>query len=181
MKALVFERAGNPAEVLRLQDAPTPEPGFRQVRVRMLASPINPSDLLTIQGGYETALKFPAIPGFEGVGVVEAAGGGVIAWLRKGKRVALISRRGGTWAECVVVSAKHVIPVPEEIPVEQAATFFVNPMTAVAMTRNELQIPAGSWLLQTAAGSALGQMVIRLGKLHRFRTINVVRRKEQVE
>jgi NADPH:quinone reductase-like Zn-dependent oxidoreductase len=137
--------------------------------------------LLTIQGGYAAPLQPPAIPGYEGVGVVDAIGGGVIAWLRKGKRVALISQRGGTWAEHVVVAAKQVVPVPDSIPVEQAATFFINPMTAVAMIRRVLKVPAGSWVLQTAAGSALGQMVIRMAKLHGFRTINVVRRPEQVE
>jgi NADPH2:quinone reductase len=59
--------------------------------------------------------------------------------------------------------------------------FFVNPVTAVAMVRRELRVPPGSWLLQTAAGSALGQMVTRLGKLDGFRTINVVRRREQAD
>jgi len=181
LKALVFDRPGNPGEVLQSRDMPLPEPGFRQVRVRMLASPINPSDLLTIQGGYAAAPQYPAIPGYEGVGVVEAAGGGLLPRLRKGKRVALISQQGGTWAENVIVSAKHVVPVPDSIPAEQAATFFINPMTALAMTRRVLKVPPEAWLLQTAAGSALGQMVIRLGKLHGFRTINVVRRPEQVE
>src|SRR5262249_54871564 len=104
----------------------------------MLASPINPSDLLTIQGGYAAELQYPASPGYEGVGVAEEAGGGVLPWWRKGKRVALISQRGGTWAESVVVSAKHLVPVPESIPVEQAATFFINPMTALAMTQSVL-------------------------------------------
>jgi NADPH:quinone reductase-like Zn-dependent oxidoreductase len=181
LKALVFDRPGNPAEVLQLREVQAPEPRFGQVQVRMLASPINPSDLLTIQGGYAAVPQYPAIPGYEGVGVVEAAGGGPLPWLRKGKRVALISQRGGTWAEKVVVSAKQLVPVPESIPVEQAATFFINPMTALAMTQSVLNVPAGAWLLQTAAGSALGQMVIRLAKLNGFRTINVVRRPEQVE
>ena len=49
------------------------------------------------------------------------------------------------------------------------------------MAIHVLQIPAGAWLLQTAAGSALGRMVIRLGKQYGFRTINVVRRREQAE
>src|SRR5262245_36597639 len=52
MKAIVFERFGDPAEVLQVKELPTPEPGPGQVRVRILASPINPSDLMTVRGLY---------------------------------------------------------------------------------------------------------------------------------
>jgi NADPH:quinone reductase-like Zn-dependent oxidoreductase len=47
------------------------------------------------------------------------------------------------------------------------------------MTREVLKVPANAWLLQTAAGSALGRMIIRLGKLSGFRTLNIVRREAQ--
>src|SRR5439155_10231340 len=83
--------------------------------------------------------------------------------------------------EYAVVPARQLIPLPDDIPDEQAAAFFVNPASALAMTRYVLQVPAGEWLLQTAAGSALGRMVLRLGKHFGFRTINVVRRREQAE
>src|SRR5579871_4848447 len=127
MKAIVFDRPGDPAEVLQVRELPEPQPGFRQVRVRMLAAPMNPSDMLTVQGQYGKQPKLPATPGYEGVGVVEATGGGLLGWLRKGKRVAVIAEDGGTWAEKCVVSAKHVVPVPDEVPDEQAAMFFINP------------------------------------------------------
>jgi NADPH:quinone reductase-like Zn-dependent oxidoreductase len=81
----------------------------------------------------------------------------------------------------VVIPARAAVPVPADLSDEQAATFFVNPASAVVMTRDVLRIPRGAWLLQTAAGSALGRMVIRLGVKHGFRTINVVRRAEQAE
>jgi NADPH:quinone reductase len=81
----------------------------------------------------------------------------------------------------VVLPARQVVPVPRELPDDQAATFFVNPASALVMTRYVLKVPPGAWLLQTAAGSALGRMVIRLGRRDGFRTINVVRRREQVE
>ncbi len=181
MKAIVFDRHGDPADVLQVWDMPEPEPSFGQVRVRMLAAPINPSDLLTIEGRYSKVPQLPALPGYEGVGVVEKTGGGLLGRLRLGKRVAVISAHGGTWSEFCIVSAKHVVPMPEEISDEQAAMFFVNPITAVAMVRSALAVPPGEFLLQSAAGSALGQMVIRLGQTFGFRTINVVRRREQAE
>lgn len=182
MKRVVFDRTGPPAEVLHLQDdVPAPQPARGEVLVRMLASPVNPSDLMYIAGKYGLKPTFPATPGFEGVGIVEGTGGGLLGWLRKGKRVAVINDRVGNWAEYTVTKARQVVPVPHDISDEQAATFFVNPATAVAMTRKVLAVPRGEWLLQSAAGGELGKMVIRLGKLFGFRTLNVVRRREQVE
>ncbi len=182
MKRVVFDRTGSPAEVLRVEDdMPAPQPNRGEVLVRMLASPINPSDLMYVSGNYGLTPSLPATPGFEGVGIVEATGGGVLGWLRKGKRVAVINDRIGNWAEYTVTKARQVIPVPDDLSDEQAATFFVNPATALVMTQDILRVHRGKWLLQSAAGSALGQMVIRLGKKYGFRTLNVVRRREQVE
>ncbi len=181
MRAVVFERFGEPAEVLQVRDVPVPQPGPGQVRVRMLASPVNPSDLLTVRGQYGHRPHLPATPGYEGVGVVEAAGPGLLGRLRVGRRVAVLNGRGGNWQEQVLVPARQVIPVSPALSDEQAATFFVNPASALVMTRWVLQIPPGAWLLQTAAGSALGRMVIRLGRQEGFRTLNVVRRREQAE
>lgn len=179
MKAVVFDRFGEPAEVLHVQDVPQLEPGPGQVRVRMIASPVNPSDLLVVRGQYGKLPPLPATPGFEGVGVVEAAAPGLLGRMRLGKRVAVLNGQGGNWQEHVIVPARQVVPVAKEIPDEQAAAFFVNPATALVMTRWLLAVPPGDWLLQTAAGSALGRMVIRLGQHYGFRTINVVRRPEQ--
>ncbi len=183
-KAVVLEQFGNPADVLRATQVPVSAPAAGQVRVRMLASPINPSDLLLVRGQYGYLPRLPATPGFEGAGVVEAVGRGLIAklrGLRPGRRVAVLNARGGNWQEQVIVSAREVVPVREDLPVEQLASFFVNPATALVMTRSVLCVPPGAWLLQTAAGSALGRMIIRLAKHAGFRTINVVRRSEQVE
>jgi NADPH:quinone reductase-like Zn-dependent oxidoreductase len=178
--AAVFDRHGPPESVIQVKDVPPPVPGPGEVRVRMRASPVNPSDLQYVRGGYGLTPTFPATPGFEGVGVVEA-GGGLYGNFLRGRRVAVLNGRTGNWAELAVAPARTCIPIPGDIPDEQAAAFFVNPATAVALTRHVLRVPAGEWLLQTAAGSALGKMVIRLGKQDGFRTVNVVRRREQVE
>src|SRR4051794_14488042 len=103
MKAIVFDRFGDPAEVLQVRDVPEPQPGPGQVRVRMLASPINPSDLLVVRGEYGRRPTLPATPGFEGVGVVEQAGSGLLARRVLGKRVAVLNSRGGNWQEQVVI------------------------------------------------------------------------------
>jgi NADPH:quinone reductase len=184
MKALVFDRFGDPADVLHLRDVPLPEPGRGQVRVRMTHSPINPSDLMTVRGIYGKKPQLPAVPGFEGVGRVDATGPGLlkhVRGLRPGRRVAVLNRNGGNWQEAVVVPAEQLVPVPDDLPDEQAATFFVNPASVYVMVHEILRVPPGAWLLQTAAGSTLGRMVIRLGRHAGFRTLNVVRRREQAE
>lgn len=184
MKQLVFERFGDPQEVLHLREAPPPEPGPGQVRVRMIASPVNPSDLLVVRGQYGRLPPLPATPGFEGVGVLDAVGSGWLAklrGLRPGRRVAVLNGRGGNWQEYVVLTAREVVPVSAELPDEQVASFFVNPATALVLTQRVLRPGPGDWLLQTAAAGALGRMVIRLGKHLGFRTLNVVRRRDQAE
>ncbi|MGL6094813.1 MAG: zinc-dependent alcohol dehydrogenase family protein [Fimbriiglobus sp.] len=181
MNAVVFDRPGSPGDVLSVREVNVPVPGRGEVLVRMLASPVNPSDLLYIEGNYGLKPTYPATPGFEGVGVVEKSGGGLLGMLRTGKRVVVLGSRTGAWAEYCVASAKQVVPVPADLPDDQAAGFFVNPATALVITSQVLAVPPGAWLLQTAAGSALGKMVIRLGVKRGFRTLNVVRRREQAD
>jgi len=181
MRAIVFDRFGDPPEVLRVRDSPEPQAGKGEVRVRMICSPVNPSDLSVVRGEYGRLPTLPATPGFEGAGIVLATGGGLLGKLRLGRRVAVLNGKGGNWQEQVVVPAKQVVPLPSEIPDEQAATFFVNPASALVMTQYILKVPPGGWLLQTAAGSALGRMVIGLGRHLGFHTISVIRRQQQVE
>src|SRR5437660_5644296 len=129
MKAIVFDRFGDPDEVLQVRDVPVPEPGPGQVRVRMIASPINPSDLLMVRGQYGRLPQLPATPGFEGAGIIDAVGPGLLSRLRRltpGRRVAVLNA-DGNWQEYVVVSARQVVPVPANLADDQAATFFVNP------------------------------------------------------
>jgi len=147
----------------------------------MIASPINPSDLLVVLGQYGVLPTLPATPGFEGVGIVDEVGPGLLGRLVKGKRVVVINSQGGNWADLAVIPARQARPVPDDISDEQAATFFVNPATVLAMTRHILAVPKGEWLLQSAAGSTLGRMIIRLGRHDGFKTLNVVRRREAID
>jgi NADPH:quinone reductase-like Zn-dependent oxidoreductase len=181
MKAAIFESFGKPAEVLRIRDVPEPHPGPGEVRVRMLASPVNPSDLLVVQGRYGVLPTLPSIPGFEGVGVVDEVGPGLLGRLVRGKRVTAINGQGGNWAEYAVIPARQARPIPDDIPDDQAATFFVNPASVLAMVRHVLKVRRGEWLLQSAAGSTLGRMIIKLGRHDGFKTLNVVRRRAAID
>ena len=181
MRAAVFERFGEPTEVLGVRDVAEPRPGPGQVRVRMILSPVNPSDLLVVRGRYGVLPSLPATPGFEGVGVVDQAGPGILGRWVMGKRVTVINNTGGNWAEYAVIPARQARPVPSDIPDDQAAAYFVNPATVLALARHVLKVRKGEWLLQSAAGSTLGRMMIRLGRHDGFKTLNVVRRREAVD
>ncbi|HEX8774063.1 MAG TPA: zinc-dependent alcohol dehydrogenase family protein [Pyrinomonadaceae bacterium] len=178
MQSVRFYEFGNPADVLRVEDLPQPEPGANQVLVRLRARSINPSDLLTVRGLYGALPRLPATPGLEGMGEVAAVGEGVRG-LRTAQRVIPLGVQG-TWQEYVLAAPAQLIPVPDSISDQTAAQFVVNPLTAWIMTVEELALQPGEWLLQTAAGSTLGRVVLQIAAQRGFKTINVVRRREQV-
>ena len=177
-KAIKFHRFGEPAEVLEVEEAPRPEPNADEVLIRMRARPINPSDLLTVRGLYGLLPTLPATPGLEGMGAIEAAGANV-THVQTGTRVIPLGV-AGTWQEFLIAPAAQILPVPDVVSDETAAQFVVNPLTAWAMIE-ELKIEKGEWLLQTAAGSTLGRIILQLARERGFRTINIVRRREQAE
>jgi NADPH:quinone reductase len=181
MKAAVFDRFGEPSDVLQVRDVPEPHAGPGEVRVRMILSPVNPSDVLVVRGRYGVLPQLPSIPGFEGVGVVDEVGPGLLGRLVMGKRVVAINGAGGNWANYAVIPARQARPVPSDIPDEQAAAYFVNPASVLAMARHVLKVPRGEWLLQSAAGSTLGRMMIKLGRHDGFKTLNVVRRRAAID
>ncbi len=176
MRAIRFARFGPPADVLRLEDVPQPEPRPGQVRLRLTHRPINPSDLLTVSGEYGRLPSLPATPGFEAVGRIDALGEGVAGW-QIGQRAIPLSA-GGTWCDAVVADAARIVPVPDAVSDTTAAQFVVNPVTAWVML-DELRLQPGDWLVQTAAGSTLGRLVIQIAQMRGYRTINLVRRPEQ--
>jgi len=187
---------------IHIADVPLPDPAAGQVRVRMLMSPVNPSDLNFVHGTYNEALQrviwnqenrgddtlfydpslknaCPVPPyslGGEGVGIVDAVGSGLLARRLKGKRVAVAGGPpNGTWQEYTLADAKKAVALPDGISDEQGAMFFINPMTAYVLSREVLRVPRGGWLLLTAAGSALGKSIVRMGKIYGFKTLCVVR------
>ncbi|WP_019988633.1 zinc-dependent alcohol dehydrogenase family protein [Rudanella lutea] len=171
MKTIEFEITGKPAEILRTVERPLPEPGPGEVRVKVLASPINPSDIMFVQNLYGIRPQLPSGAGFEGVGIVDKVGDGVS--IQPGTRVGFSGV--GAWSEYTIAHHRSLIPVPDAMPDEVAAQLFVNPFTAFAMVQ-ESGVQAGQWLMLTACGSAFGKMVIQLCKQKGIQTIGTVRR-----
>jgi NADPH2:quinone reductase len=205
MRSVQIDRLSEGFDRVQVVDAPVPEPGPGQLRVRMHLSPVNPSDLNFIRGDYTRALErlvwnhghenlcydpgrtqpSPQPPyslGGEGAGVVDACGGGVPEKAFAGRRVAVVAGPPmGAWQDYTIVAAPRALPVPEGVSDETAAMFIVNPLSAYAMVHEILKVRPDTWLLQDAAGSALAKMVVRMSKLAGFRTINLVRGRAHVE
>ncbi len=177
MQAVLLGQPGGSPTVGQL---PIPTPGPGQVLIRMAASPINPSDLGFLQGTYGFQRPFPVVPGFEGSGTVIAAGSGLLPRLLLGRRVACSAAAGGAWAEYLVTSATTCFPLVTKLSLEQAATLIVNPLTALAFFDIAKQDKHAA-LVNNAAASALGRMILRLGQQQHLPVIHIVRRPEQVE
>jgi len=202
MKSACIDAFTDSVEDIHITEKSLPEPGPGQIRVRMLMSPVNPSDLNFVHGTYQAALEriiwnhespdggqvyydaghsraCPQPPyslGGEGVGIVDAAGSGLMAKRLVGKRVAIAGGPpNGTWQEFTLAQALRSVVLPDSISDQQGAMFFVNPVTGWVITRKVLAVPKGSWLLLTAAGSALGKSVVRLAQRYGFKTLCVVR------
>src|SRR5437870_11479432 len=109
IKAIVYERHGNPAEVLQIKTEPWPKPAADEAVVEMRAAPINPADINAIEGKYPGRREVPAIPGFEGVGVVVEVGADV-STIRKGALV-ILPHNIGTWREAMAVKANDLVAI----------------------------------------------------------------------
>src|SRR5581483_1671656 len=158
MKSIRFDRYGEPADVLAVTDQHMPEPGEGEVRIKILFSSVNPSDLLYVRGHYSgVAEHFPSGAGFESVSLIDKVGPNVER-LSVGQRVFAHNPSGGSWSQYAVVPALVAWPVPDDLPDEQIASLMINPATAILMVRHVLNVPSGQWLLQSAAGSELGRM-----------------------
>ena len=189
---------------LSLVELPIPQPGEDEVVVRVEATPINPSDLAllvgpadmttaTVSGTAQRPVITAAIPdslmkmvaprvgqslavGNEGAGVVMAAGASDAAQALLGKTVGIIGGEMYSQYRCVNVS--QCLPLMEGTTAEQAASCFVNPMTALGMVET-MRMENHKALVHTAAASNLGQMLNRVCQQDGIDLVNIVRKPEQ--
>ncbi|XP_055117320.1 enoyl-[acyl-carrier-protein] reductase, mitochondrial isoform X3 [Symphalangus syndactylus] len=154
--------------------------GGSDVRVKMLAAPINPSDINMIQGNYGLLPELPAVGGNEGVAQVVAVGSNVTR-LKPGDWVIPANAGLGTWRTEAVFSEDALIQVPSDIPLQSAATLGVNPCTAYRMLMDFEQLQPGDSVIQNASNSGVGQAVIQIAAALGLRTINVVRDRPDIQ
>ena len=178
MKAMVATRWGEPSE-LQYLDVPDPEPGPGQVLIETRAIGCNFPDILMVQGKYQVKPPHPFSPGHEIAGVVRAVGTGVTR-VRPGQRV-LASLEWGGYAERAVTAAERVHPIPDAMPFDHAAAFYVVYQTSYAALVRRAALQPGESLLVHGAAGGVGLSAVQIGKALGARVIATAGSKEKLE
>jgi len=178
MKAAIHDTFGEPVDVLKPSEMPTPSPAAGEVLVKMVLSPIHNHDLWTIRGNYGYKPELPkAIGGSEALGTVEAVGDGVDEAMI-GKRVTVAGIHG-SWATYFTAPAAGVLPLPDAINDTVGAQLIAMPFSAISLLET-LKAKKGDWIVQTAANGAVGKIMAVLAKSRGINLLNLVRRSEAV-
>ncbi len=158
-----IHKTGGP-EVLELEDTEVGEPGPGEVRIRVEAIGLNRSEALFRAGAYLVPPKLPALIGYEAAGIVEAVGEGVQGF-KAGDRVCVVPsyRLGeyGVYGEKAIVPARSVIPAPPQLSPVQAASIWMQYLTAFAIIE-VAKVGIGDYVLIPAASSSVGLAAIQL-------------------
>ncbi len=181
MKAIVLHQVGDP-EALRLEDAPEPVAGPGQVLVRLRAAALNHRDLYICRGQY-AGIKYPIIPGSDGVGEIVSAGDGVrgarpgdsviinpsLAWgsdpTVAGPRWRILGLPdNGTFAELVVVPAENVLPRPAGLSDEEAASLPLAGLTAYRAVMTRGRVRPGETVLVLGIGGGVATLAFLIAK-----------------
>ncbi|XP_068311541.1 enoyl-[acyl-carrier-protein] reductase, mitochondrial [Pyrus communis] len=173
-KAVVYEQHGPPDRVTRVIELPPVEVKENDVCVKMLAAPINPSDINRIEGVYPVRPQVPAVGGYEGVGEVQSIGSAVKG-LSPGDLVIPSPPSFGTWQTYIVKDQSVWHKINKDSPLEYAATVTVNPLTALRMLEDFTTLKKGDAIVQNGATSIVGQCIIQLAQHRGIHNINIIR------
>jgi NADPH:quinone reductase len=176
MKAALYDRTGPARDVLRVEDIERPEPGPGEVRVKIEASGVNPTDWKARDGLTPRPIEGFQIPHHDGAGVIDAVGPGV-ASARIGQRVwlwlAAGGRRWGTAAEWSVVPERQAVPLPDGASAELGASLGVPALTAHRCLFADGPVNGKAVLVAGGAG-AVGHFAIELAKWAGARVVTTV-------
>ena len=173
MRAIVIEQPGGP-EVLVLRDAPTPEPGRGEVRVRVRATAVNRADLLQRMGLYPAPPDSPQqIPGLEYAGEIDAIGAGVLGWKLGDRVFGLVG--GGAYAEQLLTHAETLARIPPGLSFTDAAAIPEAFITAWDAMVAQAGLGAGETVLVNAVGSGVGTAAVQIARALSARALGTAR------
>ncbi|MEL7482369.1 MAG: alcohol dehydrogenase catalytic domain-containing protein, partial [Pseudomonadota bacterium] len=178
MKAILSKAPGEP-ETLVLEDVPAPEAGAGQVVLSVKAIGVNYPDVLIIQDMYQFKPERPFAPGGEVSGVVKSVGEGV-THLKPGDRV-IGSTGWGGMAEEIVIDAGRCIPIPDEMPFDEAAAFIMTYGTSHYALKDRGSVKPGESLLVLGAAGGVGLAAVELGKAMGMTVIAAASTQEKVD
>ncbi len=159
MKQIQIVKKGG-AESLQSVEAPIPEPGQGQLRIKVEAAGVNFADVMMRLGLYPDAPKLPAVPGYEVAGVVDGVGPGAAPeWLEK--PVLAMCNFGG-YSEYVCLDEGLVYERAEHITAVEGAALLVNYLTAWQMVKVLAPVSAGDVVLVQSAAGGVGQAAVQL-------------------
>lgn len=159
MRAIEITAPGRP-DVLQLTELPIPQPGHGEVLVRLAYVGVNRPDALQRAGLYNPPPTASPLPGLEGAGIIAAVGPGVTEWAEGDKVCALFP--GGAYAEYALTPAAHCLPIPEDMPLREAACL---PETYFTVWSNVFErggLNAGERFLVHGGSSGIGTTAIQL-------------------
>lgn len=162
MKAIVVREFGGP-DVMRLEDAPVPEPSGTQVLVRLAAVGVNPVDTYLRSGNYPRPPKLPYTPGKDAAGVVERIGENV-SRLKPGERVYTADSISGTYAEYSLCDETQLGLLPEQVGFEAGAGVWTPYATAYRALFEKALIERGETVLIHGASGGVGIAAIQWAK-----------------
>lgn len=171
---LRYKEYGDPAKVVEIAKETLPDPTADEILVKILAAPVNPADINTIQGKYAIKPPLPAVPGNECIAEVIGLGPSV-KQLKVGDKITPFARGSGTWRSHAIYSESDVILLPKGIGVVEGATINVNPCTAYRMLKDFVALKPGDTVIQNGANSAVGQIVFQLCKEWKLNCVGIVR------
>lgn len=174
VKSLKYSKHGEPVEVMEIVEGQLQQPKDNEVLVKVLAAPINPADINTIQGKYPVKPKFPAVGGNECVAEIIAIGKKV-SKLTTGQHVIPFATGLGTWTTHAIFAEEQLMPVSSKIGLAEAATLTVNPCTAYRMLKDFVRLQPGDCVIQNGANSAVGQAVHQLCNAWNLKSVGIVR------
>ncbi|MFI7154775.1 medium chain dehydrogenase/reductase family protein [Nonomuraea sp. NPDC050022] len=150
------------ASGLRLVQRVLPQPAAGQVMVRVESTAVSFAESAMRRGRYYGQPKFPFVPGYDLVGIVESAGPGVDPAL-VGRRVAALTKTGA-WATVVLLAAAELVEVPDGIAADEAETLVVNGITAYQMLHGRAKVRAGQTVLVLGASGGVGSILVQLAR-----------------